>query len=384
MRRLALLCVALFAASCRDGAGVALPPFGERPLGWIDVRLQAGGVAAVGSSGPFEVQGTGGEVLHRVQQLGWRSELSLSDGLVTIAGEVLGAPPLEFRPLAGTSLAVDSVRYRGLLRVEARHDGSLQLLNRLPVEDYLRGVLPGEMPERFGLEALKAQAVAARSYALSEAQHGWLYPDARSQVYSGRDSETWLASRAVEATAGQVLAHAGSIVPAWFGSTCGGATALASQVFDDPPEGVMDSVVTCSDCRDSPTWAWTRRVEPDVLCAAFGLPSAALDSISTEPALFPGRPDWITLVAGGRQARLRVVDMRERVSAGRGWTERLPSTRWSAPPRLEAGGLVVEGHGWGHGVGLCQYGARGYARRGASYRAILQRYYPGAELVRLQ
>jgi stage II sporulation protein D len=145
----------------------------------------------------------------------------------------------------------------------------------------------------------------------------------------------------------------------------------------------MHLPVACSDCRNSPTWSWHRTVDPAVVCEAAGLPPAPLESVETEPAYYPGRPDWITVTAGGRSARMPVVDFRAAVSRGRPRGDQLLSTRWAALPRVEPEGLVVDGHGWGHGVGLCQYGAGGYARRGAGYRVILRRYYPGAELVQL-
>ena len=372
-------------AGCAESNRTQLPDVGVRPPGWIDVRVARGGAPRVGCAGPCRVLGDDGAERLLAERVDWQTPLELADEGLLLGGFNLGEPPVELRPQGSALLAVEGVRYRGLLRVEVDGEGELRVLNRLPLEDYLKGVLPGEMPDRFGSEALKAQAVAARSYALAEsAGRPWLFPDVRSQVYGGRDVETWLASRAVEATAGQVLVRDADVVPAWFQSTCGGGTARADQVFDDPPEGVMDRHVPCGDCRGSPTWAWERRIAGDLVCRAAGLPDVPLERIEAEPGLFPGRPEWITVHAGGLESRVRAVDLRDRVSKGRPWNERLLSTRWQKPPRVVDGDLVVDGHGWGHGVGLCQYGARGYARRGAGYRVILRRYYPGAELVQLR
>ncbi len=380
-----LVCVLGAVPSCADTPPTRLPRVGERPAGWVDVRLAAPDDGPrLGADRAWEVWDGDGEVVHAGDRLAWDTVLAREGDVVRLGDVPLGGLPLEVRPVDGGTLRVGSRRYRGLLRLEDDGRGGVRVVNRVSIEDYLRGVLPGEMPDRFGLEALKAQAVAARSYALAEAaQRGWLHPDVRSQVYKGRDAETWLASEAVRQTAGQVLTHEGRVIPAWFQSTCGGGTARAQDVFLDPPDGVLDRRVVCADCRDSPTWSWTRSLDGAVVCAAVGLPEAPLEEVRTEPGLYPGRPDRVVVVAGGLEASVPAVDFRDRVSKGRPWDAQLLSTRWAAPPRVEEGRLVVEGHGWGHGVGLCQYGARGFARRGAGYRVILRRYYPDARLVEL-
>lgn len=378
--------ISLSAAACSEAPPPRLPAVGERPAGWVDVRLSlpTDRPPTLGSDGPLViVDAQGGECL-RARRLPSGSPLRLSDGIFYLGDDRLGPPPLEVRPVTGAALLVEGGRYRGLLLLETTDEGKVIVLNRLDIEAYLKGVLPGEMPERFGLEALKAQAVAARSYALSEgARRGWLHPDVRSQVYGGRDVETWLCSEAVEQTAGQVLTYEGEVISAWFQSTCGGGTARAADVFPAAPAGLLDRQVVCSDCRHSPTWSWSRTLDPVQVCEAAGLEPAPLEHVETEPSFYPGRPEWITVTAGGKSARLPVVDFRAAVSRGKARDDRLLSTRWASLPRVEPEGLVVDGHGWGHGVGLCQYGAGGYARRGAGYRAILRRYYPGAELVQL-
>ncbi len=377
--------------SCSPGPPPDLPAFGERRPGWVDVRL------ALPSDRPATLGGDGDcELLHELgavplsgSQLDPDSTLQLLDGLLMLNDLQLEAPPYELRSLDGSPLRVGGKRYRGLVRIEVSPQGTLRVVNRLSIEDYLRGVLPGEMPDRFGLEALKAQAVAARSYALSEgAQRGWLHPDVRSQVYGGMGVETWLSGQAIATTAGQVLTHEGLVISAWFQSTCGGATARARDVFPNAAGGLLDEEVVCADCRHSPTWSWQRRVSAALVCAAAGLPEAPLQAVAVDLEAWPGRPSWIRVTAGGQEAQIRVHDFRDRVSKGQSWKEQVLSTRWSSAPSIEFSGtngthLLVNGHGWGHGVGLCQYGASGFARRGAGYRVLLTRYYPGAELVQL-
>lgn len=371
-------------AACAEAPRQAFPASTSRPLGWVDVRLATAGSLTLGCEGAVQVLDPSGGVAASIARLGGEARASLAGGRVRLADNDLGPPPVELRPQGALLLRLSGKPYRGLFRIEAAEGRQLRVVNRLPVEDYLRGVLPSEMPDRFGLEALKAQAVAARSYALAEVgQRGWLHPDQRSQVYGGAGAESWLADQAVATTAGEVMTVGGKVVSTWFHSTCGGGTTPAREVFPAAPAGYLDRAVSCPDCRHSPFYEWERRVPAERVCEAVGLPSAALTSVEGVPARFPGRPGIIRVEAGGRSASLDPERFRARISAGLPRDEQLLSTRWARQARVEGGALVVTGHGWGHGVGLCQYGAGGYAARGAGYRAILARYYIGAELVDL-
>jgi len=160
--------------------------------------------------------------------------VTLGPGLVVKTKRLQG--PLILRPAEGTSLRFADKPYRGVL--EVRSDGKqLALVNRLALELYLQGVVPGEMPSAWPAEALKAQAVAARSYALASRVTGKsfdVYADVRSQVYGGEAIETPEATEAVEATAGETLTYAGKVATAFFYSTSGGRTAAAADVFGKP------------------------------------------------------------------------------------------------------------------------------------------------------
>lgn len=382
-----LLILAVGLSGCIDRDLGPGPPPGEiLPPDWVAVRLEVpeSGVD-VACEGPWRLVDRRGNELRSGGRLGAGTRVEAAVSGVVLGGLRLDTPVVELQATGTARLALSGRSYRGVLRFSATGPGVLAVTNRLDVDSYLRGVLPGEMPDRFGLEALKAQAVAARTYALSEmASRGFLYPDVRSQVYGGRSVETTAADRAVADTAGQVLTVGGRVFPAWFHSTCGGATAPASSLYTHPPVGVMEVSSVCPDCTLSPTYSWTRRVPAERVCAAVDLPVAPLTEVRCDPARFPGRPERITVSAGGRSATVSMTDFRARVSAGVAFGEQLLSTRCASAPRIEAGDLVIDGHGWGHGIGLCQYGAAGYAARGASYQLILRRYYVGATLVQLR
>jgi stage II sporulation protein D len=377
---LATLAAAMLAGACaetpRPRAHSTLPPSSA----WVEVDVTGETLGCDGAYLLFDAQG---REVGQGASLPQRTPVTVSLSGVTLGDLVLPPPPLELRPMASASISVDEHRYRGHLRIEYDvRRGRSRLFNRLLLEDYLLGVVPAEMPESFGFEALKAQAVAARSYTLAEmAQRGWLYSDTRSQVYEGRARERPLVTRAVQETAGEVLTRKGRAIKAYYNSTCGGRTAPAMVVFpDDCTPGVMEQGVPCPDCRRSPFHTWVRRVPAERACKAAKLSNSPLESVEAELDARSGRAATIVLRAGGKEASVPADTFRERASSGLPLAEQLLSTRLREPPRIEGQTLVIEGQGWGHGVGLCQYGASGFAARGGTYRQILSRYYPGAEL----
>src|SRR5712691_4152309 len=139
--------------------------------------------------------------------------------------------PLVFEP--GTSpLTLSSRHYRGAIQIDVV-DAKLRAINLVGLEQYLYGVVPSEMPYTWAPEALKAQAVVARSYALASRRSGAfeLYPDTRDQMYLGLDHEKPSSNAAVDATAGKVVLYAGTVAKTYFYSTSGGRTASAQDVF---------------------------------------------------------------------------------------------------------------------------------------------------------
>ena len=149
------------------------------------------------------------------------------------AGPVTAASPLVIRPAKNALIALDGRPYRGKLELVPQ-GGFVRVVNGVPLESYLQGVVAGEMPFGWPAEALEAQAVAARSYALANLLKGKpydLYADARSQVYLGVSGEKASTTQAVTATAGQVVTYAGRVATTYYFSTSGGKTASAEDVF---------------------------------------------------------------------------------------------------------------------------------------------------------
>jgi stage II sporulation protein D len=261
-----------------------------------------------------------------------------------------------------------------------RAPGGLSVIDVLPMEDYVGAVIGGEMPPAFPPEALKAQAVAARSFAVRkkiEAREQALDFDLGStvldQVYPGSGRADPRARAAAQATAGEVLVRDHLIVEAYFHSACGGRTERGADALgrDLPYLGS----VRCDHCQGSPSWRWTLRVTAEELGRAVGLPGEAR-RFTVVRATSTGRAARIFVEGGGAKVVLDGVDLRRRLGY-----ERLPSLAFSVKP--VKGAFVLEGKGRGHGAGMCQWGAAGWARAGADYRSILSRYYPGAELTRM-
>jgi stage II sporulation protein D len=317
--------------------------------------------------------------------------------------------------------------YRGALLVRAR-GGGLTMISVAGLEDYLRGVVPGEIG-RLGpqaVAALEAQAIAARTYTIAHLgqfpDYGFdLWGDVRDQLYQGVAGEDPTCDAAVARTANLVLRYGGREIEAYYSSTCGGRTASCEEVWprsarpylrsrrDAPSDGAV------SFCASSPRFAWEESWSAGELERIL---QRTLPTYVDDMGV-PGRAAWAGTVfspaAGGadphRPGRLLDLAVRARTTCGRvalldvvtaagvyhvrgdrvRTAMRLSGDRgglWSALFRLRLdrgrdGSLrrvSAHGRGFGHGVGLCQMGAITMARRGFSAGQILAHYYPGAEL----
>lgn len=247
----------------------------------------------------------------------------------------------------------------------------------LRLEEYVAGVVAGEMPGSFPAEAQKAQAVAARSYALTrkiEAQAANRAWDIGTGVLAQVFGKAGPAARAAaEATAGEVLALGMDPVEAYFHASCGGRTEAGLPALGrDLP---YLKAVGCGRCDRAPKVRWSVKVSAKELGAAAGLggKAGAARVASRSPS---GRAEKVEVTGGDRKVLLAATDLRQRLGFSR-----LPSLAFELEESW--GDFVFDGRGQGHGAGLCQWGAAGLAREGRSYREILEHYYPGVEVVRM-
>jgi stage II sporulation protein D len=229
------------------------------------------------------------------------------------ADRIALAEPVTLRPADGGVLVVGDKSYRGALRI-VRSGKKLQLVNLVPLETYLLGVVPGEMPKEWPLEALKAQAVAARTYALAnlvENRAFDLYSDARSQLYYGAGAEAPGPTRAVTETRGQVLSYDGAPADTFYFSSSGGQTLSALDAFGQD----LPYLVSVDDPWDetSPNHRWETRVfGGEQLARRLGLQGAVTD-VAYEPGS-PGAPAALRLTTtSGATTERPLSDVRNRL-----------------------------------------------------------------------
>ena len=298
-----------------------------------------------------------------------RVTLTLVAGKLLVEGQPVPSAALRFRSGDDGSgvISVNGTRVKGDVVVVF---GKLQLaaVNVLGLEDYLVGVIGSEMPKSFPTEALKAQAIAARTYALNKKleQYGQPYhlgSSVISQVYKGLDVEDPRTREAVESTRGLVMTWQLQPIEAYFHASCGGRTETGLDALGrDLP---YLQAVDCP-CGKLPTSHWTLSLKQADLKTLGAVKGSA---IKVQGRSSTGRARRVEVGARSIDA----VTFRERIGY-----MKLKSLSFEIEKSRD--GWTVEGTGFGHGAGMCQWGARVYAEKGWDYRKILQHYYPGVEL----
>lgn len=305
-------------------------------------------------------------------------------GAFLVGREKLRGDVLTIRPSGAGELALDGRRYRGSL--ELRHKGGgLIAVNIVPVDGYLRSVVPEEMPVDWPAEAIKAQSVAARSFALASrgrhAGEGYdLCTTTHCQLYTGTAAEKSASNAAIKATRGEVLTYGGKPIEALFHTDSGGMTENSEAVWGS-------HVPYLRAAKDTPakTMPWTKtisRADLERKLAAKGHDIGKVRSIALSP-LAIGR------AAKDRTASGRVKTMTVKGTKG---TATLSGTTWRSllglkstlfDAKLTKEAVTFTGYGSGHGLGISQWGAERMAAKGASYAEILHHYYTGTKLQQL-
>lgn len=270
--------------------------------------------------------------------------------------------------------------FRGDIRLIRKDDDSLLAVNHISLQDYIRGILYHEVSHYWPVEALKAQAVVCRSYALYQmkenAQRDFdVTSDTYSQVYGGMDSERYRTDKAVLKTQGHVLTYGGEILPAYYHATCAGHTQDASLLWNVkmPPL----SGVACNFCQDSPHFKWRKVLSAgqtqEALTSSGQADLKEIKGISAAGRDNSGRVSDLKILTDKGEVTVSAKNFRAAVGPNA-----IKSTNFTV--EMQGDDLVFEGKGWGHGAGLCQWGAYFMAKRGYNYEQILKYYYPGAEI----
>ncbi len=279
---------------------------------------------------------------------------------------------------APNGIRADGKRFPGRLRVTA-NAGKLQVVAVVPLEEYVAAVISREAPRAFAAGALEALAVAARTYALGAIAKPRdpafdVVDGVKDQLFQGMENTDGPFRAAVDATRGMVLVYGDGLARAVYHSTCGGRTENAADAWGgDVP--YLHSVA-CDDCRDSPAWRWRYRMsrsEGKRVALVLGIRAGDALSIGIAGETRTGRASRIRVSAGGISRETAAASFRQ--AAG---YARVKSLKMKIAPA--GGGWVLSGEGYGHGVGMCQWGANGMAKRGKGFREILARYYPGTRV----
>jgi stage II sporulation protein D len=303
----------------------------------------------------------------------------------------------------GNRVNLGKKRYRGILKI-LPHGETLRLVNVIYMEDYLRGVVPPEIGLRTDseFEAVKAQAVAARTYAMAHLkQYRGEAFDMKSsvidQVYEGAKVEERLINRAIDATTGQVLMYQDEFLDAYYHSTCGGVTDNIADVWDRKETPYLKSVQDGDACSWSKYYTWKESFTEEQLRGRIeqylsrdrgrDLRIGTIVDITVEQHTAGGRVG--RMVIRTDKSSYDLYKDRIRWAVGRASNPELilPSSRFSIKIDRDSRGnireITFEGRGYGHGVGMCQCGAIGRAREGWQFAQILQHYYTDAEVKRL-
>jgi stage II sporulation protein D len=413
----AALAATLAAAGCIRAGGPTGGPVepegeevrGDEPVlriglqvGQRAVTLGGGGALRVDAGGAGLVAGLpAGRTTRVVAGDGGSMVLALDGGEPVTAVEIVVAPS----DRDGT-VRLGTREYRGEIVLRRDREG-ITVVNRVGIERYLESVVASEMGRRTPdeIEALKAQTVVSRTYALRNvgrwrAQGFDLQATVADQVYNGAGVVYPLVQEAVASTRGQVVTYAGAPIDAFFYSTCGGRTAQGTEIFRGAARPYLQSV---SDegpdgdyCRVSPRYRWTETWTGEQLRAVLGrsLPEVtggrvarvrAVKAVRVTDRTGSGRAAGIAIRLGtGADVHVDAPQVRAALRSPTGEILRSNLFTLSAShARGEVSRLVAEGGGAGHGVGFCQWGSVGRARAGHSYDRIVAAYFPVTTLERL-
>lgn len=324
------------------------------------------------------------------------------------------APVVRFVAEPGTALSIPGLgRFAGTIEVRQRSDGQLTIINELSMDQYLMGL--AEMPASWPMEALKAQAVAGRTYAWYSIELGTfrerglpydICPTVDCQVFSGLDfvdssyGERW--KQAVEETSNEVLVYDGEPILARFFSSSGGHTKNNEDVYGYPPPGsagprpYLKGVPDPHD-RISPWHRWTiemTHAEFNAIIARGRTLSATVPVAKVEYVPKAGEVDHLRFTGrNGVVGELSASKFRAwfaevgpamfphrfpgRGAGGKAVPEAMPTSRLNFSFSTKPGVTIIQGEGWGHGVGMSQWGARGKAEEGWTYDDIVAAYYQG-------
>jgi stage II sporulation protein D len=289
--------------------------------------------------------------------------------------------PGDAAPASTDTFTFEGMLYRGAFQRAANG----QIVNLVDLEEYLYSVVSREMPAGWPPAALQAQSVCARTYVLARSDPRRAYdlvPSEIDQVYRGIAGETAAGTAAVVATKSEVLCYGGAFAQVAYSSCCGGHTESSFDAWGNQAITYLEGVV-CAWCSDSPHYRWTTMLALEEIAVRLSTmlpPLAKLDDLRVSERDASGRARTFELVTQFGSTLVSGSALRRAVGS-----RVLPSLLITSLERTPDGGSVsIEGGGLGHGVGLCQWGARGMASQRQTAKAILEFYFPGTVVQNLE
>jgi stage II sporulation protein D len=337
--------------------------------------------ASVSSDGPLQIIN-----MSRGSEEMWphgRYSLLVRDGNVLVEGKPFGTKVKFVSADPECLLQSNGQTYRGAFIVKAAEDSKITLINELGIDDYLKGVLPREVVISWPQQSLRVQAVASRTYLASHLGHhasqGFdLCSDVHCQVYGGTAKEHPKTSEAVDATNGEILVYNGKPMGAFFHSNCGGSTEEIAYVWGQTNVPYLPRK-KCGYGTADPRYHWKLSLnDSDILAALKNktkVKGNTLKSLRVKKKSPSGRAQFVTVTTDQGAFDLSGNEFRIALNP-----EKIRSTLWTRLDRHK-NAYSFEGRGWGHGIGMCQWGAKGQAEQGRDYREILNFYYPHTSLV---
>lgn len=328
--------------------------------------------------GAYKVYSRDNELIKEGKSLYRTKVTAAAEGLM-FGDAPIGQDAIRIKSSKDGRVYIDKWRFRGEIDIIKTKDSKLIVVNYLDVEDYLYGVLYHEVSHRWPYEVLKAQAIAARTYALYQKsvmkdKDYDVTADIYSQVYGGRANEKYRTNRAVNLTKGKVMIYKGEIFPAYFHATCGGFTEDAANMWNISLSCLKG--VECKFCKKSKHYNWKRKVKLSDLEAALakaGYTVKGITDIKIESRNKSNRINNLIITSASGELKIPGKDFRMAVGPNL-----LKSNNYEV--YILGDTAVFKGIGWGHGVGMCQWGAYFMSKKGFKASEILRHYYSGVTI----